>query len=284
MSTPSITVTVDPTNPGQFFACCGLLELADRLWPGAEGWFGAGGLEFHVACGEHKLEELLSAIRKLQLANPVEDDEDGSEEAEDDDIASFEPMIITSPVTLQLDWWQEKGLKPWAGSMKAPVIAIAMARGVDSNISDPLNQATVVRDPDKVVLAKGGRERIVIGKPREPFYFDARRGTNVLDRDVGFVPDSLKKAYKVYTFAYPVVEIFSLIGLQRGRPRPTMKPRVYDYFTWTFPINPVVLPAAVIGNIGDSKALGFRFRNAFRTGQRKHKTFTPAIPLSKGAD
>ncbi len=25
-----------PTNPGQFFACCGLLELADRLWPGAE--------------------------------------------------------------------------------------------------------------------------------------------------------------------------------------------------------------------------------------------------------
>jgi len=31
---PSITVTVDVTNPGQFFACCGLLELADRLWPG----------------------------------------------------------------------------------------------------------------------------------------------------------------------------------------------------------------------------------------------------------
>ena len=34
---PSITVAVDPTNPGHFFACCGLLELADRLWPGAEG-------------------------------------------------------------------------------------------------------------------------------------------------------------------------------------------------------------------------------------------------------
>ena len=34
-----ITITVDLTNPGQFFACCGLLEIADRLWPGAEGWF-----------------------------------------------------------------------------------------------------------------------------------------------------------------------------------------------------------------------------------------------------
>ena len=43
-----IRVNVDPTNPGQFFACCGLLELADRLWPGAEGWFEKG--EFCVTC------------------------------------------------------------------------------------------------------------------------------------------------------------------------------------------------------------------------------------------
>lgn len=46
----SISVAVDPTNPGQFFACCGLLELADRLWPGAEGWFTEGGSEFKIAC------------------------------------------------------------------------------------------------------------------------------------------------------------------------------------------------------------------------------------------
>src|SRR5207248_3084201 len=36
---PNIRVKVDPANPGQFFACCGLLELADRIWTGAEGWF-----------------------------------------------------------------------------------------------------------------------------------------------------------------------------------------------------------------------------------------------------
>ncbi len=39
---PAISVRVDPTNPGQFFAACGLLELADRLWGGAEGWFEDG--------------------------------------------------------------------------------------------------------------------------------------------------------------------------------------------------------------------------------------------------
>ncbi len=36
---PAISIRIDPTNPGQFFACCGLLELADRLWASAEGWF-----------------------------------------------------------------------------------------------------------------------------------------------------------------------------------------------------------------------------------------------------
>ena len=43
-----IKINVDPTNPGQFFACCGLLELADRLWDGAEGAFSASGAEFSV--------------------------------------------------------------------------------------------------------------------------------------------------------------------------------------------------------------------------------------------
>ena len=45
---PNISVSVDVTNPGQFFACCGLLELADRLWPGAEGWFEDS--TFGIAC------------------------------------------------------------------------------------------------------------------------------------------------------------------------------------------------------------------------------------------
>ncbi len=54
-----IRIDVDVTNPGQFFACCGLLELADRLWPGAEGWFEEG--EFCVACGG-TLKTLIEAL------------------------------------------------------------------------------------------------------------------------------------------------------------------------------------------------------------------------------
>ena len=280
--TPSIRVTVDPTNPGQFFACCGLLELADRLWPGAEGWFEKG--EFCIACGG-TLEELLAKAQQTRLEVDLDrhdESEEGDDQAEEEDIA-FVPMKIVSPVNLLLNWWQDKGLKTWAGTMKAPAITLAMSCAIDIACGDPLNQCGVVRDPSKTVVGKNGKERIVVGKPREPFYFDARRGANAVDRDIGFVPDSIKKAYKIYTYAYPAVEFLCLLGLQRCRPLPTNRPRVFEYFTWSNPSGVAVLPAATSGLFADPHSAGYRFRNSFRTGQKKHKTFTTAIPQRKGA-
>src|SRR5437667_10381600 len=65
---PNITLPVDLTNPGQFFACCGLLELADRLWPGAEGWFADG--QFNVTC-EGTLAELTSRFAQAQIRSSL---------------------------------------------------------------------------------------------------------------------------------------------------------------------------------------------------------------------
>ena len=39
---PTIRINVDVSNPGQFFACCGLLELASRLDQNATGHFENG--------------------------------------------------------------------------------------------------------------------------------------------------------------------------------------------------------------------------------------------------
>src|SRR3954469_11172947 len=53
------TVAVDLGNPGQLFACCGLLEAADRLWrDGADvtGHFDGG--RFRVSA-PHELDTLL---------------------------------------------------------------------------------------------------------------------------------------------------------------------------------------------------------------------------------
>lgn len=278
--TPTICVNVDPTNPGQFFACCGLLELADRLWPGAEGWFEES--YFCIECGG-TLSAVLTAAQQIQLAcdsSQADANDDDTDEDEDDD-DSFSPLVIVSPISMRLDWWQDKSLKPWAGSMNARKIALAMCNAISPDEPDPLNQAKIVCDPLETTKPTGKKSRKQT-QPREPFHFDARRGANALGLDVGFVPDSLKKKWKVYTQAHPATELFCLIGLQRCRPTPTKRPRVFDYFTWSTRCQVAVLPAAVNGLLSDPHARQYRFKNSFRTGQKKHKAFNPAISIPTG--
>ena len=64
LPTASFRVHVDPTNPGQFFACCALLEFSGRLDPDAQGWFEDG--DFCVS-SSHNLSETLQEITHAEL-------------------------------------------------------------------------------------------------------------------------------------------------------------------------------------------------------------------------
>ncbi len=108
----------------------------------------------------------------------------------------------------------------------------------------------------------------------EPFYFDARRGSNAHPLDIGFAPDPLQ----MMSIAYPAVEFLCLVGLQRFRPMPD-GPRLFTYFPWASPLLPNVAVVAVCGLLPQERRQGFRFANAFRTDQRKHKGFTHATPI-----
>ncbi len=260
---PAIRVHVDQTNPGQFFACCGLLELADRLWKGAEGWF-----EQSVFClrqlgskGQTQLGALLREVSKTSL----------EQLDREDDMSS--PMELAAPFMLRLDWWKDEAtggdqLKVWAGRMRGWRIARAMQATLDNaelHIEDLFDHGTVVYEPEKP------------DKKVEPFYFDSRRGANALALDIGFMPDALDMT----TVAYPAVEFLCLVGLQRFRPRPTGTKRVFEYFTWNVPLPALVAPLAVAGQLPLVGGQGYRFQVAFRTDQKKHKAFTPAISIER---
>jgi hypothetical protein len=120
----TIRVDVDPGNPGEFFACCGLLELADRLWYGAEGWFEES--RFHVAAagrGEGgSLGDLLTAVRRSGLKQLDAGDDMTSRLGFDESFGR-----------LTLAWWRDERsehpgseLKTWAGQQKVVRIAKAM--------------------------------------------------------------------------------------------------------------------------------------------------------------
>lgn len=263
MLASAIRVDVDPTNAGQFFACCGLLELAERFWRGAEGWFEDGAFCCRplnaMAFPESPLGALLLAIAgaSLQQVDP------------DDDFSS--PIELPAPFELRLDWWKDdraggNRLKVWAGSMRSVRIARAMQRILHR--TELQNKAVfdfgiVVYDP------------LEPDKKVEPFYFDSRRGASAQAIDIGFAPDSLQ----MITLAYPAVEFLCLVGLQRFRPMPTSARRVFTYHTWSVPLDAHIAPVALCGLLQQVSARGFRFENAFRTDQKKHKAFTPATPF-----
>lgn len=253
----SIRVNVDLANPGQFFACCGLFELADRLWPGVEGWFEQR--TFCLSAGS--LGEVIGALTSVSLMQ-VEPDNDTSSAIDVGD--PFRPI--------RLNWWQDEfsggaALKVWAGSMRSVRIAQAMQLAMkDARFLCPglFDVGVVTVDSNEPL------------KKVEPYYFDARRAPNAHSRDVGFAPNDLRMT----TTAYPAVEILCLVGLQRCLPKPTSKTRVFDYHAWETLIPIPLAPVAVLGLLGGPRQSRYRFENGFRTGQRKHKAFRSAVVIS----
>lgn len=252
---PTITLDLDLTNPGHFFACCGLLELADRMWPGAEGWFDGGRF---LITGVGTLPELIEALTACPLT------------AENPKDAMESPLVIGPPFgDLRLDWWQrERSLKVWAGSMRGVRIAEAMRAAIGELRADAglLNASGTVYVPNQPRLWKN---------KVEPFYYDGRRGANATSLNIGLAPDALKMT----TSAFPAVEFLTLVGLQRFRPRPTDWPRVFDYTAWDRRAEPLVAAVLTSGAVSSDAAPCFRFECGFRTDQRKHKAFLPASPI-----
>jgi len=260
--TPSITVSVDLSNPGHFFACCGILGLADRRFESALGWFDYNGQSFHVAC-QGALPELITSLVAAEF-RPLDPDDPYST-----------GFTIGEPFRrLAVDWWNTdrtgaKDLKVWAGTMESFGIANAMRMALKApefHSSGILNIGRVVENPEKP------------GDKKEPYYFDARRSPNAHSRDIGFSPNDLR----LTTTAHPAVEFFSVIGLQFSRPAPTSANRIYEYFPWPEPIPVSLIGAASCGLLPFQGCHRYRFENWFRTSQKKHKAFCFATRVSNG--
>lgn len=267
----TIRIPVDVTNPGQFFACCGLLELAARCWSSTTAAFDCDGFIIKHSDASASLRTLIAAFQRSELRVGDEPDTEAAD-GDDDEDGLASPMSLGTPFNLTLDWWVDKALKPWAGSMNAQLIFRAMRQAIDPGSGDPLNDLRVVHDPPDPLEPKQKT------KKREPFYFDSRRGGNAKSLDVGFAPD----AFSMTSAACSAVESLCVVGLQRFRPMPTDRPRVFVYRPWTIPLPPSAAAAAACGLLPGVGGDLYRFENAFRTDQRKHKGFLPATRIPEG--
>ena len=165
---PTITVNVDVTNPGQFFACCGLLELADRLWPesGVLGAFSSEHFHLWVRSSPCSLKHIFKRFVEAEVQQLDVHDNAAS------------PLHLGDPFDLRLDWWKRvetpdkrrvdlgggDQLKPWAGKQFGPLIFRAMKSAcVNIDVLAPLDDARAAYD------TKYGKAK---KKTISPFYFD----------------------------------------------------------------------------------------------------------------
>jgi CRISPR-associated protein Csx14 len=247
--TEPIRVNVDPTNPGQFFACCGLLELADRMWQGAEGWFEKG--QFHIACGG-TLHELLAIL----VMDPPE------ELTTLDNGLSVKALIAPLRFSLDggathaftLDAWMtiriEKGdpsatANPpwnfWSGQQTSLRIWLALRTA----LAEQLQTIT----PDQLVSLFSHRVPLS-GR----FGFDPGAAWNALD--VGFSPNE----QGIDVASSSAVELLAAVGIKRFRPSMADDRQSFEYATWGRRLAVSVAPAAVSGAIQVPPTERFRGR------------------------
>lgn len=288
MSNPkaNITIPVDLTNPGQFFACCGLLELADRLWPGAEGWFD-GDTFFISATSECSYSILMSRLARCGVTNTMttaqhlrlkdlsamtkkQREDKPTSEQEKKGLESLRrelPVVLTGDLNFQLDWFCDQlsggsRFKTWAGQQSVLDISTNMHAGINAVSSTDKSPWEYIRG---------------IGLP---FNFDSDLGAQGSALDIGFSFDPLAatEATRIEGTCRPILELLAFIGLQRFRPQEKKGQNRFIFATWNYPLTPSIAATVACRSVEVGNESLHAFGLLYRT--KYLKSFLPAIPFN----
>jgi CRISPR-associated protein Csb3 len=283
-----IRIKVQTTNPGQFFACCGLFELANRRWPGAEAWFERA--QFCIAC-DGTLSQVLESLVGCCLTNTMTDAENArfaecstmtvakrkSAGLEDEyknlcKLRREAPIVLKSPFDVLLDWFTDdraggSRFKTWAGQQSVLSISTSMKDALKQNAWR-----------DEACLTYSAKECGL------PFNFDSDLGGQGGAIDVGFSFDPLAASSltRIESSARPALELLAFIGLQRFRPAEIKGENRFLYTAWNRPLPIQAAMPAACGALPVAGADGYEFRLLYRT--KYLKSFLPAIPFTGGSD
>ena len=267
---PESTIPVDLRNPGQVFACLGLLEMAQVLLGNATATFAWKGVEetFRVAAhGEQ--EPVARVLRFLDDAEVIARAPTGSKNFEkwlpawgdrefDQPDAPFpfpDPdSLATLPAVLRdragaeiaVDYWgdatRRDNVKFWAGARGYPGAAILR---------------------DALCLVRGrlrGHESVpfsLSAAQSNSFRFDWRR--DYVPIDAGFSLNNHKTGIPIVPVGFPLVEVLAAVGMAHARPARVDKLEYrYGVIGGDRLLDPLILRAALGAESAPAPGLPFR--------------------------
>lgn len=250
------SIPVDLFNPGQVFACLGLVEATDVLVGGAAGAFDWSGADvrfrLHAAGDEMPVERVLNFLEEATVTTRLPADSVqpakwttswGDEPLPDGPGSPFPFSAPDTPATLPsvlrdgsgaeipVDYWgdatKRDNVKFWAGSAGYP--GAALLRDAIELASGKMRQ--YANDPFSLSAPQ-----------TSSFRFDWRR--DYIPVDAGFSPN---KHGKLSMVGFPVVEILAAIGVTHARPERVNKLEYrYGVLGGASPRDPLFLRAALV--------------------------------------
>jgi len=285
---PTIRVNVDLTNPGQFFACCGLLELASRIDPNSAARFENG--QFLI---NGDVRSFLDAFFKCYVTVDASITSTNDATAEDEDDLADEnnevdshrgriyPMKLQEPFNLRLDWWineeaQRQKLKTWTAGQRVTDLLLGYHKKHKRKDKTELVSIPSMREHFAEAVKRCPqdwlREPVPIEVPMS-FSYDSRLSrNNALDQ--GHVGNS------IMTFS-PAIDVLTLVGLQRFRPRMLELWTRNLYCTWSQPLTVEIAAVTALGLIPQLIVSCFEFPIKPRDAQGRYKLFGHAQPVRR---
>lgn len=213
----NLQIRLDPLNPGQFFACCGLFEILSMEEPGLLSCFVVDSNRPRVASfcvqtarGSQQLAMLLRRLRDATVAFPNKEI-----------AAPVRPAVIAYDKSeLTIDWWLDEfrdkttSIKCWAGQVTT------------RRLFEELRPLLDIESTGENLFDRSALTSSLFG-------VDPRSAWNTLD--LGFSPNE----HNVASTIFPAVEVMAAIGLQYFRPDSSKRSAV-RYSLWKDP-----LPASI---------------------------------------
>jgi CRISPR-associated protein Csb3 len=263
------TIPVDLRNPGQVFACLGLMEVTEILCGPCEGGFNYRDLEtasafgLAVAGSEDPIERVLAFLANAEVEADTPRGSGLSVAKWDVETKRrldpvFPSPVPASPATLPaylavdglripIEYWLDgshcgrDNVKFWAGASGYPGAALAQ---------DALSQ---VKQLGANALAAARDDPFSVQGPQSSsFRFDWRR--DYIPIEVGFSPN---KHPLMTMIGYPLVEILAAIGMQNARPD---RPDPRNKLVYRYGVSNARLPIAFARPVLGAQSLGFPIR------------------------
>jgi CRISPR-associated protein Csx14 len=265
---PEFTIPVDLRNPGQVFACLGLMEAAETLLKtSCEGQFDYLGRESNTTftlfagCGRNPIEavvDFLATCRVFSIAPRESDELTTARWGVPTTRLSGHAFPAPAPKTpatlpaileadgrrLVLDHWIDgahsgrDNVKFWAGAGGYPGAALAR------------DALVLIAELTRVERDAARTNPFTLSKPMtSSFRLDWRR--DYIPLDAGFSPN----VTGVKMVGYPLTELLAALGLQNARPA-----RLRDKLSYRYGVSSARLPVTFTRGILGAAEIGFPMR------------------------